>query len=104
MKCEDNKHMIANIYGLCVFFKLSPDNNYIIYTKNAVLIDISFSIETIKKKLPWQKDTLASRGKWAGAQVHISLKVPNLFWINCVKQKENIYLQLIESPCIITIL
>ncbi len=49
MKCEDNKHMIANIYGLCVFFKLSPDNNYIIYTKNAVLIDISFSIETIKK-------------------------------------------------------
>ncbi len=52
MKCEDNKHMIANIYGLCVFFKLSPDNNYIIYTKNAVLIDISFSIETIKKKLP----------------------------------------------------
>ncbi len=62
MKCEDNKHMIANIYGLCVFFKLSPDNNYIIYTKNAVLIDISFSIETIKKNC-LDKRTLWHQGE-----------------------------------------
>ncbi len=26
MKREDNKHTIAKIYGLCVFFKLSPGN------------------------------------------------------------------------------
>ncbi len=26
MKREDNKHTIAKIYGLCMFFKLSPGN------------------------------------------------------------------------------
>ncbi len=29
MKREDNKHTIAQIYGLCVFFKLSSGNKYI---------------------------------------------------------------------------
>ncbi len=45
MKREDNKHTIAKIYGHC--FKLSPGNNNKLM-KNAVLVNISFSIETIK--------------------------------------------------------
>ncbi len=48
MKREDNKHTVEKIYGLCVLFKFSSGNKWINHMKNAVLIDISFSIETIK--------------------------------------------------------
>ncbi len=51
MKREDNKHTIAKIYGLCVFQVIFRYINNKLY-ENAVLIDISFSIETIKYIFP----------------------------------------------------
>ncbi len=47
MKREDNKRLRKYMVYVC-FSKLSSGNKYINYMKNAVLIDISFSTETIK--------------------------------------------------------